>query len=74
MTYTATDLRKNIYKILDRVAESGETVEIERGGKLLRITAAERLDPLALIKPMKDLIVGDAASLEHVDWSAEWKP
>jgi len=74
MAYTATDLRKNIYKILDRVLEEGVAVEIERNGKLLRIVPVESKPAVERIKPLEGLIVGDPAALEHIDWSSEWRP
>jgi len=74
MTYKATDLRKNIYKILDQVLETGRAVDVERKGRLLRIVPADDATPTERLRPMADLIVGDPAALEHIDWSAEWKP
>ena len=74
MPYTATDLRKDIYKILDRILEDGVPVEVERNGRLLRIQPVETQSPVSRLKPMADLITGDPAALEHIDWSGEWKP
>jgi hypothetical protein len=74
MAYSATDLRKDIYKILDQVLETGRAVEIERNGKLLRIVRADDAAPTQRLHPIPNLIVGDPAALEHVDWSSEWKP
>lgn len=74
MPYSATDLRKDIYRILDQVLETGQAVEIERKGKLLRIVPADGVAPTDRLQPIADLIVGDPAALEHVDWSNEWKP
>jgi antitoxin (DNA-binding transcriptional repressor) of toxin-antitoxin stability system len=71
MRVTASALRQDIYRILDRVLETGEVVEIERKGKLLRIVPPEprrRLDRL----PRRDYIVGDPEDLVHLDWSDEW--
>jgi antitoxin (DNA-binding transcriptional repressor) of toxin-antitoxin stability system len=71
MRVTASALRQDIYRILDRVLETGEVVEIERKGKLLRIVpppARRRVDLL----PKRDAIVGDPMDLVHVDWSEEW--
>jgi hypothetical protein len=74
MPYSATDLRKNIYRILDQVLETGRAVEIERNGRLLRIIVADNVLPTERLKSIPDLIVGDPAALEHIDWSKEWKP
>jgi antitoxin (DNA-binding transcriptional repressor) of toxin-antitoxin stability system len=74
MAYRATDLRRDIYKILDRVLATGEAVEVERKGRRLRIVPADGAPPTKRLRAMPDLIVGDPGGLEHIDWSAEWKP
>ena len=74
MAHSATDLRKNIYKILDKVLEDGVPIEIERKGRLLRIIPVDVKPATERAAPMPDLIVGDPATLEHVDWSSEWQP
>lgn len=74
MPYSATELRKQIYKVLDHVLETGEAVEVERNGQLIRITRVSSTPPVERIRQIDDLIVGDPATLEHIDWSNEWKP
>jgi prevent-host-death family protein len=74
MTRTATELRRDLYKLLDQVLETGKPIEIERRGRRLRIIAVDPPDALARIQPMPGLIVGDPGTLEHVDWSREWRP
>lgn len=74
MKYSATDLRKEIYRLLDLVLETGVPIEIERRGRRLRIVPVDATRPTARLKPISGLIVGDPAALEHVDWSGEWKP
>ncbi len=70
---TASSLRQNIYRILDRVLETGVPVEIERRGGILRITPAEPRERLANLRP-RDCIAGDPQELVHLDWSSEWRP
>lgn len=74
MPFTASSLRADIYRILDRVLETGQPVEIERRGKRLRVVAVEPPDPLAALEPHPDVIIGDPEDLVHLDWSAEWRP
>ena len=74
MAYSATELRKDIYKVLDRILETGEVVEVERNGRLIRIVPVVTAPPLQRIRVIDDLIAGDPAALEHIDWSGEWNP
>ncbi len=72
MTYSATELRQNIYRILDEVLESGTPVEVKRHGKLLRIAPVE--DNLWSRLERRDTIRCDPDELVHLDWSEAWKP
>ena len=66
-------LRQNLYRILDRILETGEPVEIHRKGKRLRIVR-EDTRKLDLLKPHPDYLRTDPEDLVHVDWSGEWRP
>ena len=76
MVVTASQLRADIYRLLDHVIETGEAIEIDRRGRRLQIVAV--VDPapsrLAAVRPVADLIVGDPDDLVHIDWSVEWRP
>jgi antitoxin (DNA-binding transcriptional repressor) of toxin-antitoxin stability system len=74
MPVNATNMRKNLYRILDRVAETGEPVEIDRRGRLLLIVPAGRAARLGGLEPHPSYIAGDPDALVHLDWSAEWTP
>lgn len=74
---TATQLRSELYRILDQVLETGEPVEIERarGTIVLRPAVSGRVGrkkPKSKGNPR--LVVGDAEELVHFDWSQHWKP
>lgn len=73
MKITATRLRQNLYRILDEVLETGEPVEIERKGKILRIVPEKQGSIFDRIEGHPDLIVGDPEELVHIDWSSYWK-
>lgn len=68
---SATALRQNVYTILDEILESGQTVEVERKGRTLRIVPDEVPSKLARLKK-HDVVIGDLDDLVHVDWSGEW--
>ncbi len=74
MRLTATRLRADLYRVLDKVLKTGVPVEIVRDGKLLRILPVEGADKLANLKPHKAYLTGDPQSLVHMDWSGEWRP
>jgi antitoxin (DNA-binding transcriptional repressor) of toxin-antitoxin stability system len=74
MAVTASELRANIYKILDSALETGLPVEVERKGKILRIIPVGEPSKLSRLPRRADFIRGDAADLVHMDWSSEWKP
>ena len=74
MGITATELRRNIYKLLDQVLETGEALEIERNGKILRIEAPRGRDLEKLFPQRDDLTTGDPEDFVHMDWSNLWSP
>jgi hypothetical protein len=71
---TASGLRKDIYRLLDHVLETGTPLEIERKGKVLRIVLQEPVDKLKALPKRDGFILGDPEELVHLDWSSEWNP
>jgi hypothetical protein len=59
---TLTKLRSDLFQVADRILASGETVEIERNGRTLVLTAKEKSSKLARLSK-RQLINGDAESL-----------
>jgi prevent-host-death family protein len=74
VTLTPTELRSNLYRIIDQVLDTGEPVEIVRRGRIVRIVADVPRFRMDEVSPHPDFIVGDPDELIHLDWSAEWKP
>ncbi|MGI8535078.1 MAG: hypothetical protein ACR2K2_01005 [Mycobacteriales bacterium] len=74
MAISASQLRQDVYRLLDLVLSTGRPLEIERNGKLLRISPAVASARLDRITPRPGLINGDPAELASVDWSATWQP
>jgi prevent-host-death family protein len=73
MTISASELRQNIYRILDRVAETGIPEEINRRGHLLRIISTQKKSKLSNAKK-RPIIKGDPEDLVHTNWAHLWRP
>lgn len=72
MPISASELRADVYNILDRVLESGEPVEIERKGRIVRLVPDARPSKLSRLVRRPGVVVGDPEDLVHLDWSSEW--
>jgi hypothetical protein len=72
MAITASQLRQDVYRLLDHVLSTGEPLEIERKGRLLRLVPDEPVGRLSRIHVHPDAIVGDPEELVSSDWSSEW--
>ena len=69
---TVTELRTNLYKIVDTIIETGISVEVQRNGhkvKILLVNGPSKLERLSL-KP--DAFNGDPEDIVHCDWLNEW--
>lgn len=71
MKTTATDLRAHLARYLDHVLATGEPIELERHGRIVRISADPPVSRLSRLKS-RDTIVGAPESLIHVDWEHTW--
>jgi len=81
MAVSATQLRQNIYAILDEALATGKPVEIERKGKVLRIvpepsTAVlpgeeDEFPRLARLKN-HNWVIGNPEDLVDLEWSHDW--
>ncbi len=74
MALSASKLRENIYRILDRVLETGKPVEVVRRGKRLKIVAAEHKEKLKNLVERPEYLQCDPDEVVHMDWSKEWRP
>jgi prevent-host-death family protein len=74
MTISATELRANLYRILDRVLDKGETVEIARRGKTVKIVPGTPPNKMSRLTKRGDYLKCDPDDIVHMDWSNEWKP
>lgn len=70
-TVTPTQLRTNIYNLLDEVLKTGLPLEIKKGDKKLRIVPVEEVDKLQNLVARPDVIQGDPDDLAEIDWMNE---
>ena len=77
MRMTATRFRQDLFKTLDRVALTGEPLEIERNGAVLRLQLVEsagNLLDLERFASRRHLLHVPAEEIVSSDWSAHWRP
>lgn len=73
MKITATELRQNIYQLLDSILNTGVPLEIERNGKLLKIVAESPPSKLENLTAIPNLLNCSWDEIENIDWSKEWQ-
>lgn len=70
-TVTPTQLRSNIYNLLDEVLTTGIPLEIIKGEKKLRIITVEKPNKLDNLVFRPDVIQGDPEDLVSIHWEEE---
>jgi hypothetical protein len=70
MRVTASQLRENVYRILDEVIETGVPVEVLHKGRILTIVLEKPVSKLARLKKRSGF-VGDPEDIVSMDWSKE---
>lgn len=71
-TITVTELRSNIYKLLDEVLETGVPLEITKGGRKLRISTVSPVNKLDNLVFQPEIIQGDPDDLPDVHWEGKF--
>jgi antitoxin (DNA-binding transcriptional repressor) of toxin-antitoxin stability system len=74
MPITASALRADVYRVLDRAISSGEPVEIERNGVIVRLVPPSKGCWLDRLPRREGVVAGDSADLANVHWFEAWKP
>ncbi|MGQ0652223.1 MAG: type II toxin-antitoxin system prevent-host-death family antitoxin [Betaproteobacteria bacterium] len=78
MTISATKLRADLYRVIDRVIRRGVPVEVELRGRRVRIVPAEPHDKLARLVRRPGVIAGSPARLpgaktfDESRWRRKW--
>jgi prevent-host-death family protein len=70
-TVTATELRTNIYHLLDEVLHSGLPIEVKKGDRKLRIVPVEKVDKFQNLVYRPDVVQGDPEELVTLSWEGE---
>lgn len=65
---TVTELRRNIFNLLEEVLDTGIPLEIDKGGRRLRIAPVEPVDKFANFEPIPNLLKGDPEDIVHIEW------
>lgn len=73
MAITLTQLRTNLYKIVDHAIATGIPVEINRNGVKIKLIPEKKKGKLANLVKHPKAITGDLDDLIHIDWSSKWK-
>lgn len=70
-TVTPTELRANIYRLLDDVLRTGIPIEIRKGDRRLRIVPVDRKDKFQSLASRPNVILGDPEDLAELNWEEE---
>ena len=70
-TVTQTELRADVYNLLDEVLKTGIPLEIKKGDKKLIIVPVEKVDKLLNLVPRPHVIIGDPDELVELSWEGE---
>ncbi|MCK4514593.1 MAG: type II toxin-antitoxin system Phd/YefM family antitoxin, partial [Spirochaetaceae bacterium] len=71
-TVKASELRRNLFSLLDQCLSTGTPIEVPRKGGMVRIVPVSRRVPVAQL-PRRPGAVVDAGTLDSFS-PAEWKP
>ena len=69
---TLTELRADLYKVVDQIIKTGVSVEVQRNGHRIKIILADGPSKLERLTQRADVINGDLEDIVHCDWLQEW--
>jgi hypothetical protein len=69
-----TNLRKNLFGILDKAARTGKSIEIESKGRKFRIIALKEPGRFSNLQKHPDVFSGNLDRLIDISWMTEWRP
>jgi hypothetical protein len=71
-TLSATRLRADLYRVLESVITSGQSVEVVLRGRKVRIVSIEPVSRVQSMQSRADYIVGDPDELVRPNFDAAW--
>ncbi len=74
MRLTPSQLRADVYRLIDQVITTGEPLEIDRNGTIVRLVPPSASSWLDRLPRREGVVVGDPEDLVHNDWSEGWTP
>jgi PHD/YefM family antitoxin component YafN of YafNO toxin-antitoxin module len=66
---TVTQLRANLYRVIDQVLDTGIPIQIERRGKILKIVPEKSKSKFDNLEAHPGTIVGNREDIVNIDWS-----
>lgn len=69
---TPSELRQDLYNLLDKVIQTGEPLEIRRKNKILKIIIEHKSPKLNNLKK-RDVLNCAPEDIIHNNWEKEWK-
>ncbi len=69
---TPSELRQNLYNLLDQVILTGKPIQIKRGNKVLKITVEPPKTKLDNLKK-RDVLKCAPDEIIYNNWEKEWK-
>jgi hypothetical protein len=71
MHITITQLRSNLYKMIDQVIQTGKPIELQRKGVTVKIILEKPKNDLSKLEKYPDVMVGKPESFVHINWQTE---
>ena len=72
MLVTPTQLRQNLYSLLDQLIQTGQPIEIKRKNKVLKIIVEPPKSKLDNLKK-RDVLNCEPDEIINNNWEEEWK-
>jgi Antitoxin Phd_YefM, type II toxin-antitoxin system len=69
---TLTELRADLYKVVDQIIQTGVPVEVQRNGHKIKIILADGSSKLERLTQRTGVMHGDPEDIVHCDWLQEW--